>query len=51
MTRVSNLFFLFFSAKLSIDSLAAAHPNGVGLTQAVRRLPVVLTNMGKVLLY
>ena len=51
MTRVSNLFFCYLPAKLSIDSLAAAHPNGVGLTQAVRRLSVVSTNMGRVLLY
>ena len=48
--RVSNLF-LFSSAKLPIVSLAAAHPNGVGLTQYVRRLSVVSTNMGGVLLY
>ena len=34
-----------------MDSLAAAHHNGVGLTQSVRRLSVVSTNMGKVLLY
>ena len=47
----SNMFFLFSSAKLSIASLAAAHPNGVGLTQIVRRLSVVSTNMGRVLLY
>ena len=37
---------MFSSAKLSIVSLAAAHPNGVGLTQGVRRLSVVSTNMG-----
>ena len=44
-------FFLFSSAKLSIGSLAAAHHNGVDLTQAVRRLSVASTNMGRVLLY
>ena len=47
MTRVSNLFVLFSSVKLSIVSLAAAHHNCVGLTQGVRRLSVVSTNMGE----
>ena len=51
MTRVSNYFFCSLPIKLSIVSLAAAHPNGVGLTQCVRRLSVMSTYMGRVLLY
>ena len=51
MTRVSNHFFVLFRKTLCCVSLAAAHPNGVGLTQCVRRLSVVSTNMGRVLLY
>ena len=43
---------MFSSTKISVASLATAlYPNGVGLTQKVRRLSVVSTNMGRVLLY
>ena len=45
--------YLFFCSflHLPIVPLAAANHNCVGLTQSVRRLSVVSTNMGKVLLY
>ena len=50
MTCVSN-FFCSLPQNPLLILWPRPHPNGVGLTQKVRRLSVVSTNMGRVLLY
>ena len=51
MTRVSYLFFCSLPQNSLLFLWPRPHPNCVGLTQAVRRLSLVSTNTGRVLLY
>ena len=51
MTRVSNLFFGSLPQNTLLVLWPRPYHNCVGLTQLVRRLSVVSTNMGMVLLY
>ena len=51
MTRVPNLFFCSLPQNALLFLWPRPHPNGAGLTQRVRRLSVVSTNMGRVLIY